>query len=42
MVIITYKVKKTMDDDPVQLLVEISSVFYRIFPDAIDADEKVT
>ena len=42
MIVITDQMKDTMDNDPVQLVLEFSSIFKRIFTDTVDADEKVT
>ena len=42
MVIITDEMKDTMDNDPVQLVLEFGTIFESIFTDTIDTDEKVT
>ena len=42
MIVITDQMKDTMDNDPVQLVLEFSSIFKRIFTDTVDADEQVT
>ena len=42
MIVITYKMKNTVDNDSVKLGIEICLVKCRIVPDSIDTDEKVT
>ena len=42
MVIITDEMKDTMDNDPVQLVLEFGTIFESIFTDTVDTDEKIT
>ena len=42
MVIITDKMKQTMNDHPVQFFLELRLVEFRIFPYGIDTDEKIS
>ena len=42
MVVITDQVQDTMDNDPVQLILELGPVKLRVLPDRIHADEEIT
>ena len=42
MVVITDQVQETMDNDPVQLILELGSIKLRVLPDRVHTDEKVT
>ena len=42
MVVITYKMKDSMNDDPVELIGKLSSVLDGILSYSVDADEQVT
>lgn len=42
MIIITYKMKYSMNDDPVQLFLEVGTVLDGILPDTVNTYEKIT
>ena len=42
MVIISYKMKKAVDNDPVQLILELSSILTGIFPDTVDTYKEIS
>ena len=42
MIIITDQMKDAMNNDSVQLLLEVSTIFNGILPDTVNTDEKIT
>ena len=41
MIIVTYQVKDTMNYHPIQLILELGSVFDRILPYCINTDKEI-